>query len=255
MLRSFHMRIMSFNTWGGRVGEPLTEFIAKHGEDIDIFCLQEVFKEASLDIVKNLTSHNGIQLDLFGTLTKLLPNHQGVFCPFFEDAFGIAIFVKKGMEVLETGDRTLYEGIHFLDIEHPDADCTRKMQWIRVKDGEKIFTVYNLHGHWVPGDKSDTKETLEQTKVILDTLVGVEDPKVICGDFNLRPDTESIRAFDASLRNLVIEHGITSTRTALFPWPHRAVDYTFVSRDVEVKSFEVLPDVVSDHAPLVVEIS
>jgi endonuclease/exonuclease/phosphatase family metal-dependent hydrolase len=255
LLRFFSMRIMSFNTWGGRVGESLTQFIAKHGEDTDLFCLQEIFKEASLDIVKNLTVHNGIQLDLFGELQKLLPNHQGFFCPFFEDAFGIAIFVKKDLAVLETGEETLYEGVHFLDAEHPDADCTRKMQWVRIKDGDRVVSVVNLHGHWVPGDKSDTKETLEQTKVILDTLAGIDGPKIICADLNLHPETESVRTIEGVFRNIGKEHDLTSTRTSLFPWPHRVVDYIFASRDLEVKDFQVLAEpAVSDHAAIVAEV-
>lgn len=248
------MRIMSFNTWGGRVGEPLTRFIAAHGEDTDIFCLQEIFKEASLDIVKNLTVHNGIRLDLFGELQKALPNHQGFFCPFFEGMFGIAMFVKKGLEVIETGERVLYEGVHFLDVEHPDADCTRKMQWARVKDGDRIISVVNLHGHWVPGNKSDTAETLEQTRLILETLGGIFDPKIICADLNLHPQTESVRMLEEVFRNAGKERNIASTRTNLFPWPHHVVDYIFTSRDLEVKAFNVLPEAVSDHAAIAADI-
>ena len=73
------------------------------------------------------------------------------------------------------------------------------------------------------------------------------------GDFNLRPDTESVRMLEAAgLRNLVREYGIETTRTSLYDHrdkePH--ANYAFVSAGIEVRDFRVLPDEVSDHAPL-----
>ena len=57
----------------------------------------------------------------------------------------------------------------------------------------------------------------------------------------------------AGLRNLVAEFGVTSTRTSLYTGPGRFADYAFVSPGVEVHAFRVLPDEVSDHAPLMLE--
>lgn len=79
---------------------------------------------------------------------------------------------------------------------------------------------------------------------------------VLCGDFNLLPDTESIRIIEqARLKNLITENGIVSTRTSHYTRADKFADYIFVSQqNVEVKSFNVLPDEVSDHSPLVIEI-
>ncbi len=64
----------------------------------------------------------------------------------------------------------------------------------------------------------------------------------------------------AKLRNLVVEHGVASTRTPLYrhydnPDEPNFADYVMPSRDLMVKRFEVLPDVVSDHAALYAEFS
>ncbi len=44
------MKLITLNTNGGRVFEPLMNFIKTHSSDTDIFCFQEVFngKDAKL---------------------------------------------------------------------------------------------------------------------------------------------------------------------------------------------------------------
>jgi endonuclease/exonuclease/phosphatase family metal-dependent hydrolase len=253
-VRLFDMKIMSFNTWGGRVGSSVKEFFSKHADDVDVFCLQEVYKGANEGIVKELTSNSQINAQLFEDIASVLPDHEGHFCPVYKDVYGIACFVKKGIDVLKTGDVAIAEGERYLDPEDPAADHARKMQWLELKEGDKEMLICNLHGHWAPGDKSESEESTEQTRRIFEFLKDFTEPKVICGNFNLHPKTESIHKFDEAFRNLVIENGITSTRTSLFHWPQKFADYIFVSRELPVTSFAVLPNEVSDHAPLLVEI-
>jgi endonuclease/exonuclease/phosphatase family metal-dependent hydrolase len=52
------------------------------------------------------------------------------------------------------------------------------------------------------------------------------------------------------MRNLIREYKITSTRTSFYPKTEKFADYFFVSPEVQVNDFQVLPDEVSDHAPL-----
>lgn len=81
-----------------------------------------------------------------------------------------------------------------------------------------------------------------------------EGAKVLCGDFNLSPDTESLKMIEAlPLRNLVKEYGVTSTRTSYYKKENRFADYVLVNDKVEVIDFQVLPDEVSDHSALMVE--
>jgi len=39
------MKLITLNIWGGHMFNPLLEFIQAH-QDIDIFCLQEVYHQA-----------------------------------------------------------------------------------------------------------------------------------------------------------------------------------------------------------------
>ncbi len=76
------------------------------------------------------------------------------------------------------------------------------------------------------------------------------------GDFNLLPDTESIRMISNNLGclNLIDKYNIKSTRTSLYKKPLRFADYVFVSNNIKLKEFKVLPDEISDHSPLFLEI-
>ena len=47
------MKLITLNTWGGRVKDPLHNFLKSYSGDIDIFCLQEVY-------------HNGIEEEVEG---------------------------------------------------------------------------------------------------------------------------------------------------------------------------------------------
>ena len=57
------------------------------------------------------------------------------------------------------------------------------------------------------------------------------------------------------MRNLVKEYEITSTRTSFYKKSEdKHADYIFVSNGIEVKDFRVLPEEVSDHSALYLEI-
>jgi endonuclease/exonuclease/phosphatase family metal-dependent hydrolase len=77
--------------------------------------------------------------------------------------------------------------------------------------------------------------------------------KILCGDFNLLPNTESIAMLEKGMKNLVKEYGITSTRSHHYTKEHKFADYIIVSTDIKVANFEVLQEPVSDHLPLLLE--
>jgi endonuclease/exonuclease/phosphatase family metal-dependent hydrolase len=84
--------------------------------------------------------------------------------------------------------------------------------------------------------------------------------KIIGGDLNLMPDTESVRMFAANgYRDLIAEFKIPTTRNRLvwdkFPDSKQYYsDYVFVSPEVKVREFSVPNNEISDHLPLIVDI-
>jgi len=69
------------------------------------------------------------------------------------------------------------------------------------------------------------------------------------------PDTKSLQMFEeAGLTDLIKKHNIKSTRTSFYKKPERHADYIFLSTGIKEKDFKVLPEEVSDHSPLFLEI-
>lgn len=256
------MRIISLNTWGGRAGkERLLSFFKAHADTTNIFCLQEIWSAAYKHLDGHLAGgvaikHEQVMTHGLQELSAVLPNHTPFFRPHFMDNYGLLMFVSKNLPVLEEGEVFVYKEKGHV----PEGDVgyhARNIQYVTVAAVTGPITVINFHGLWngAGKGKKDSPERLEQSEKILDFMRGLKNPFVFCGDFNLLPDTESIRKFeDAGLRNLIREFGVTSTRTSFYTKPQRFADYAFLSKNVNLKDFKVLPDEVSDHAPLLIEV-
>jgi endonuclease/exonuclease/phosphatase family metal-dependent hydrolase len=112
----------------------------------------------------------------------------------------------------------------------------------------------NVHGLWNGKGKDDAPERIIQSNIIRQFIDKVGGEKILCGDFNLNPETESIKILEKDMRNLVKDYAVTSTRTSLYKKPGKFADYIFTSRGINIKDFKVLPEEVSDHSALVLEI-
>lgn len=242
------MKIISLNTWAGVVLDPLLDFFKKY-QDTDVFCLQEIYKDAVSKDEPHPTLD--MKLDLYERLEKQLQEtHVGYFRPAHKDYYGLAIFVKKSLEVQEEGDITIFHN------PNPEGRGrhNRNLQYIRLSHNDQILTIANVHGLWNGQGKTDTDERLEQSKAIRSFIDKNPERLIVVGDFNLNPDTQSIAIIEAGLQNLIKDHNITSTRTSLYEKDGKFADYAFVSNDISVQSFSILPDEVSDHAALYLEI-
>lgn len=261
------MKLISLNTWGGKVFDPLMDFIKTHSKDTDIFCFQEIY-----DTKSKVKNYHDIRANLLYELTKVLPDFKFFYSIEFSgyDSYpdladfdltvGKAIFVKNNIntsaqdELLIHGDR--YEKVLKKDF----SNLPIILQCIDLNINGKPLTVCNFHGISYPGSKLDTKIRLEQSAKILDFLKIKRGSIILTGDFNLLPQTESIKIFEQSFRNLIKEFNIERTRSDLSPYAkgddfQKFADYTFISKDIEVKNFEVPLLEISDHLPMILEFS
>lgn len=250
------LTIISLNAWGGRANSELMAFLAEY-HDVDVFCFQEVTHGATLeDLPPKDADDPAKNFDLFTSLGEALPGHMGFFRPNFKEMYGLAIFVKKDIKILEEGEEWAHKDGSYIP---PDdiGKHGRNVQFVEIEKLGHLYTVMNFHGLWAgPGvGKDDTPDRIAQSQKLISFIEGVSNPCVLVGDFNLNPDTASLKMFEEhGLRNLISEYGITSTRTSLYPRPIRLADYAFVSPGITVGDFRVLPDEVSDHSPLFLEI-
>jgi endonuclease/exonuclease/phosphatase family metal-dependent hydrolase len=237
------MTLITLNIWGGIIRIPLLKFIHHHKE-IDIFCLQEVYHKAPSKISPDKEQ---ISLNIFSDLQKLLPNHYAIFKPAVENVYGIAMLVKKNIDILSEGEINIHQKKH-----HPGIgeNHSRNLQWIECQSHGTTYSIINVHGLWNGMGKKDTPDRIDQSQRIREFMNTINTPKILCGDFNLRPDTQSMHILEEGMHNLITENNIRSTRTRFYKKNEKFADYILTSPEIKVNRFAVLHDEVSDHAPL-----
>lgn len=253
------MKLISLNTWGGRAGkDTLLEFFKAH-KDVDIFCLQEIWSAPYPHLEGKPAG--GMEIDtkdiqVYGMqeISTLLDTHQPYFKPAHLDNYGLMMLVHKNIKVLEEGEVFVYKEKGYVPTGDV-GDHARNVQYVTCDTSHGVRTIMNFHGLWQPGaGHIDNADRLKQSENIAAFVRTLTNPYVIAGDFNLMPETKSLKILeDMGMHNLVKKYGITSTRTHFYTKPDKFADYALVSPGIEVKDFKILPDEVSDHSPLYVE--
>lgn len=259
------MKLISLNIWGGQKHKELLDFINKTKRDIDIFCFQEVFKSK----VNTFSSES--KMNIYSDIENVLKDYQVFFAPTFSNydlktkvnfnvLFGEATFVRKSIKVVSEGTVFTYKDFdQTLILSHDDYgeywDLPRNFHYTFIKNKTQEFLIANIHGFWKAGEKTDTKESLEQSDKIIAFLDTFNCPKILCGDFNLDLKTESIKKIENHLINLVDKHNVKNTRSKFYTRNEKFADYIFVSSEVKIKDFAVMDEHVSDHLPLYLDFS
>ena len=257
------MRLISLNTWGGKIYGPLVGFVKREADATDVFCFQELYfskiprpeapwikSDLAIELRNELSDFLMFErLSIKDTRPQNKMSGKDV-------KIGEAIFVRKSTNIIERGGfRTYAEDCE--SVAEKIEPATGVFQFVKVEDNNQDYFIGNIHGIWLPGSKSDTPKRLEQSSRLKDFIKKQPGKKVLCGDFNLQPNTESIKLLDSEMRDLIKEYGIKTTRSRYYAdmqkYADYIADYVFVSSDVEVINFKVLPDEVSDHLPLLLE--
>ncbi|KMW57164.1 hypothetical protein AIOL_002125 [Candidatus Rhodobacter oscarellae] len=121
---------------------------------------------------------------------------------------------------------------------------------------KRAVSVTHMHGLRDLNGKLDTPERAAQAQRLRDMSSRLSEPEdvvVVCGDFNVEPNSETLAILaDSGLTELVTGRGFEGTRNTKYKKPGRFADYMLVNQEEVVKSFDVIHDPeVSDHCPLV----
>ncbi len=254
------MKIITLNTWGGQAGQDLIMSFFDKYRDTDIFCLQEIWKSkypkefSDLDIGSQKIDYGALITNLHDLIIEKLPEHNHHFHPAIFDVYGLMILVRDNFLIKEFGEKFVFGEKEIVPLENM-GNHARNIQYIKTEIKGKETTIINFHGLWNGKGKTDTADRILQSQNVVDFIKTLSGEVVLCGDFNLNPDTQSLKMFeDIGLINLIKENNVTSTRTSFYEKENRFADYVFVSKGIKVISFEVLPDEVSDHSAIAFEI-
>ncbi|MBO4813042.1 endonuclease/exonuclease/phosphatase family protein [Candidatus Saccharibacteria bacterium] len=237
------MKILQLNAWTGRMKGALKKFFAEN--EFDVICLQE-----AVWCDDKLLEEFTVTADQIKELSGLKHDIRGANYAF--GAFGTKVMqgnVILSREEIVEGRIEVVHG-EFLKLQSPE-DVKRQgytLEFAKLKSG---VTIVCHHGYWLPTPVGD-EVTVKVMKKVAGLIKEVDGPLVMCGDLNIIHDSPAMRELDF-LRDLTDEYKIDNTLTGLKFDGKVACDHILVSDDVKVKSFGTLPDLISDHKPLVVE--
>ena len=240
------VRLISLNIWLGKLREPLLNFLKREAPTTDIFCFQEITSSFS---------NTPESVDLFSTIAKALPIFQGFFESSQEEGdvqTGLAVFIKRTDTIDKEGDYFVYRTRNAMEGDDWRTQG-KNAQFIQFPISAKEYVVVNFHGIADGKGREDSEARIDQSKKLKKLLGDLDGIKIVCGDFNLTRDTESLAIIDRGMRNMIKESGVTSTRSQFFPYPDKFCDYILVDKDLEVKEFRVFEDEVSDHLALLLD--
>ena len=242
------IKFLTLNIWRGKLIKNVLAFLRK--EDADIVVLQEVFN--------GLNQKLNPQYRAFSIVKRELGYPHSLFAPAFLDISadsqvenGNAIFSKFPINT---------HRIHFFDVPYGtyiDAPgnyerCPRILVHAQLQVETRRLNVFNIHGiYGLSGE--DNQRRLAMSKTIV-SLIKNKENVILAGDFNLPPQTETIRNIEKHLTSVFGDTLITTFNMKRKENPDYgkvAVDMIFVSKNLKIIK-RISPQVdVSDHLPLV----
>lgn len=266
------VQITCLNGWGGKLHTEILQFLSATVPDV--LCLQEVVHspQTDKDWLKYRDGDHVLpqRANFFQDVCDALPDHVAVFCPaaqgdLWDDdkpvpsQWGLATFVHPAFPIVGQAQKFVHKT--FSPDGYGDHPRSRSAHGVRVYDHEngRFVSITHMHGLRDLNGKMDTPQRAAQARRLLELSQAVSEPgdvTVICGDFNVEPESETLRILDeAGFTELVLSRGFNGTRTSHYRKPGRFADYLLINREDAVRDFQVIeqPEV-SDHCPLVLRL-
>ncbi|MCL4387212.1 hypothetical protein M1307_02325 [Patescibacteria group bacterium] len=244
------IKFLQLNLQAGVLIEEVVKFIEKN--DLDIINFQEV-AGGSLAL--------GKEKDCFKYLKDNLSGYTGVLANTWKligdenSYFGIATFFKNNLNLL---DQEIVWMNDFAKIkgffkERPE-DIPKNALILKFNLNGKIFFDINTHLAWGP-TAQDKEYKVKQAKILYESLKKITEPFVFSGDFNVTPDTQTVKMFEDLGENLTSKNKVLNTLNLKIhyakdriPPSGYPVDYIFTGKGITCDKFEVLEKIdLSDH--------
>ncbi len=245
------MKILQWNIWYQE--DPKNILDALKEIDAEVVCLQELtvnHPRHNIDVPKFIAE--GLDYSFFFKESQA-DNSKDIY-----SSFGNGIFSRFPMSEQK-----------FIFVRDPRkaddelADYSKEgrvyVESVISEDSRKL-TIGTVHMSYT--DRfAETPEKKVETNKLLEIIKEKKDGYVITGDFNVTPDSYTVQEIQKYLKNAgpdVSEMTWTTKpfsykgfEAATLDW---RLDYCFVSKDVKVKSAEVIQTPYSDHLPILLEV-
>jgi endonuclease/exonuclease/phosphatase family metal-dependent hydrolase len=248
------MKFISLNLWPvGELFDRIVDFLDQ--EQADLLFLQEVYNGTDSAIP--------LKFRAFEELKKHLKLPYGEFAPtFFDVDVPGAERVDQGNAVLSRFPLQSREPI-FYDVPYGERQNTpagfpfnpRNLQRVTAEIHGQTVYLFNTQGIWGL-DGGDTDRRLQMSQKIVNEIKDVS-PVILAGDFNVKPNTQTIYNIEKHLQNVFKDELVTSFNMNWKTNPGYAtavVDMVFVSPTIRVTSHHCPQLDISDHLPLVCEL-
>jgi endonuclease/exonuclease/phosphatase family metal-dependent hydrolase len=274
------MRIVSLNCWCGRA-PGLVDWLLE--VNADVYCLQEVtspLEDAPEQVYFSYKHYKGREERaqsprVLQQIADRLVGYQQFFFPraeyeVFDEGgrpyriqYGNALFIRDGIPILAMRSEFVY-GQYWEELGDPPIPANAQAVRLRWSEKSRDIVVAQFHGAWDPAGKGDSPARDEQfknlQKLVIEMMVG-NSWAVVCGDFNILPQSAYLRSFERMGFTELVEAGnFNGTRTSYYKrrpdtQPPYFADYMLVNQRVVVDTFDVVssPEI-SDHCPLVLDI-
>lgn len=238
------MRLLQLNIWQGKLLLQTLELIDQL--DPDLLCLQEVFSCETLVGVPDRIFQN---LEL---IRQQISHKYVYFSPTFtgtyagqQASFGNAIISRYPLSDMKT---VFINGKYEPNYDPATFEMnTRNLQIVTVHpDTGAEFHLANHHGYWLTQPLGDAV-SIEKMKNVKDALELTKQPLIFSGDLNVIPESPALRVFDNFLIDLTAVNNVRSTLSEVGKAKNVACDHIFISPGITVESYEVRPELVSDH--------
>lgn len=244
----------SLNSWQYRK-DNAAEMVRMN--DVDILGMQEVLLNQMNDLKERLPQYTAIGVGREDGADK------GEFSPIF--------YKKDRFSAIESGTFWVSETPEVAGSKGWDASYIRVATWAILKEkatGKEIFAINtHLDNDGLIARKEGGNLLLKKAEELGKGL-----PIVLTGDFNDTPQSEAIKNItDASKTNHLLDSRTIALKTLGTDWTFHnfgrlaeserpLIDYIFVSKQIKVQDYVVLPDTlngtfVSDHKPVLSKIT
>ncbi|MDP2649825.1 MAG: endonuclease/exonuclease/phosphatase family protein [bacterium] len=247
------IKFITINTWhGGKLWDPLVEFIKRENPDIAI--MQEVYNGDDENLDKNYRALLELRKALNYKYDSFAPN------AIIESKIGD---IEQGNLILSKfpilNQKVIFFDVPYGKFQHEGVHDFRlfpsSLQNAQVDLGDKIVNLFNIHGIWDFHGK-DSKRRLKMSEKITSQVKDKENV-ILAGDFNVNYDTKTIGNVKNYLNNIFdgeLKTSFNMKRKRDGGYATSAVDMIMVSKNIKVLS-HLCPEVdLSDHLPLIAEL-